>query len=410
MHHLPVLVAIAIAPQAAEKLPEAEALLTKVEAKLGSSQIRTAPAAIVMTGGMEIPGMARIPHEQLFVGVDRVKYSSNMGDFGTQTQGTTPEYAWSTDPATGITIKTGMDRLGVARGYAVERRAPWTSLYSAAKTLGVTDLDGRKHFELEMTPHDGGAPDRWFIDGESLLPTGFATVLPDPQGGAIAVTFVFSDWKDAGGVLFPYRKSMRVGDIALDFVFDSIQMTATNDEAGARVAPPENVLAAWKDPSQRATQAGAHGACSIETIAAKKALAVRLTIPEAEVSKYLGIMYQEVMAYAMKQKLTPTAPPFARFHSHRDGKIDLEGGMTFSGDAPGEGRVQATTLPGGRAAMTWHVGPYHDLEKTCRLLESWMKEQGLKEAGGLWEIFWTDPGIEPDATKWRTQIYWPIAD
>jgi hypothetical protein len=162
MHHLPVLVAIAIAPQAAEKLPEAEALLTKVEAKLGSSQIRTAPAAIVMTGGMEIPGMARIPHEQLFVGVDRVKYSSNMGDFGTQTQGTTPEYAWSTDPATGITIKTGMDRLGVARGYAVERRAPWTSLYSAAKTLGVTDLDGRKHFELEMTPHDGGA--RWRRD------------------------------------------------------------------------------------------------------------------------------------------------------------------------------------------------------------------------------------------------------
>ena len=27
---------------------------------------------------------------------------------------------------------------------------------------------------------------------------------------------------------------------------------------------------------------------------------------------------------------------------------------------------------------------------------------------GQWEIYWTDPGLEPDPAKWRTQIFFPV--
>ena len=35
------------------------------------------------------------------------------------------------------------------------------------------------------------------------------------------------------------------------------------------------------------------------------------------------------------------------------------------------------------------------------------RPQGIETTGPLWEIYWTDPGIEPDPKKWRTQILVP---
>jgi DNA gyrase inhibitor GyrI len=67
-------------------------------------------------------------------------------------------------------------------------------------------------------------------------------------------------------------------------------------------------------------------------------------------------------------------------------------------------------LPGGRVASTWHVGSYHELPRTYARLEAWIDEQGYTRRGAAWEIYWTDPGIEPDPAKWRTQVLWPIGE
>ena len=65
-------------------------------------------------------------------------------------------------------------------------------------------------------------------------------------------------------------------------------------------------------------------------------------------------------------------------------------------------------LPACRAVSTWHVGPYHTLSATYEKAEKWMAEQKLEKAGASWEIYWTDPGLEPDPAKWRTQILIPV--
>lgn len=400
----PILLSGALAPD--QDLPAAEAILAKVEAALGAADARAKADVIVMTGSLEVPGMSGLRHEQVYSGVDRVKYTTSFGEHGSQSQGATPDFAWSTDPASGITIKEGKERLAVLRTYAVERRAAWTSLYDSAKTLRQIEVLGKPHFELELMPKDGGAPDRWFVDAESSLPTAYGTTLPDPQGGDLAVRFVFEEWEDVGGAMFPYKKTMEVGGVSIVFRFDSIVRTIFVDDA--KLAPPDEVLAAFADPGKRAKQAGAMGDFAIEEIAEQPVVSIRVTIDESDVSRQLGILYSEIMGYVTRAKLTPTAPPFARMHSTADGKIDLEAGMAVKGEVKGEGRVKASTLPGGRVATTWHVGPYHDLSKTCARLEAWMKEQGHVSAGGLWEVYWTDPGIEPDATKWRTQVLWPI--
>ena len=31
-----------------------------------------------------------------------------------------------------------------------------------------------------------------------------------------------------------------------------------------------------------------------------------------------------------------------------------------------------------------------------------------ERGGGAWEVYWTDPGVVPDSSKWRTQLFMPI--
>ncbi|MGF1600296.1 MAG: GyrI-like domain-containing protein [Acidimicrobiales bacterium] len=66
-------------------------------------------------------------------------------------------------------------------------------------------------------------------------------------------------------------------------------------------------------------------------------------------------------------------------------------------------------LPGGRVVRVMHTGPYETMEQTCATLQTWMAEQGLQPATGMWESYLSDPWAEPDPATWRTLIVWPVA-
>lgn len=133
-----------------------------------------------------------------------------------------------------------------------------------------------------------------------------------------------------------------------------------------------------------------------------------MTIKPSEVSKTLATILPEVGAYVSKAGGAMTGPPFTRYHRVGADELDIEAGMPLAKTIQGEGRIQVADLPGGRTAVAWHLGSYHELQKSHKRLEEWMKAQKLEARAAPWEIYWTDPGIEPDPTKWRTQILWPV--
>jgi effector-binding domain-containing protein len=75
---------------------------------------------------------------------------------------------------------------------------------------------------------------------------------------------------------------------------------------------------------------------------------------------------------------------------------------------PGEGRIISGTLPGGPVATTVHLGPYDKLPDAHDALHIWLEEHHKHSAGPQWELYWTDPGLEPDPNKWKTELMWPI--
>ncbi len=152
----------------------------------------------------------------------------------------------------------------------------------------------------------------------------------------------------------------------------------------------------------------------ITELEAQPMLGIRITTKMDEtLSQVMGALFGEVMGCIQESGQMPAGMPFSIYHSMDEtmqgsGEVDLECGMPVASAIEGGGRVAAGELPAGKAATATHMGPYDDLGQTWMALRQWVESQGLEPAGGAWEVYLTDPGAEPDQSKWRTDIFIPV--
>jgi effector-binding domain-containing protein len=412
---IPLLFALSQSP-----LPDAAELLDRREALLGPLQQRTALRGLVVLGEWRQPdGSVGATFEELHrvgPGEERVQISLTMEGFGTTTQGTDGRVSWTTNAGFGVAVQEGVEQMAVRRVWAVQRSTPWRALYRTAKTLGEAERDGRKLLELELSPAEGKS-ERWFLDPTTLELARMAVAYPDPTGGTLPMEWAFGEWKPVDGILYPHRREQVLQggvspDSSLEMRFTYV-CTSIRHEAlePTRVAPAPEVAAAITDPMRRTPAPGKDpNACLLEKIALAHAATVRVTCPADQVSATLASILPEVLEVVQAQGATMSGPPFSRYHKidKAGNTIDIEAGIPLKAPIRESGRVKPSELPPGRAAMTWHIGSYHELQRSYDRLAAWMKEQKLTARGGFWEVYWTDPGLEPDPATWRTQILWPV--
>jgi effector-binding domain-containing protein len=146
----------------------------------------------------------------------------------------------------------------------------------------------------------------------------------------------------------------------------------------------------------------------IRTVTPQHVVSIRTKCHVAELGAMLSEILPEVWRYIRKSGVAPSGPPFTRYHGFDDDRVDIEGGLPVPMPLAGEGRIVAGTLPGGPVATTIHFGPYDKLPDAHDALHVWIHEQHKNSAGPQWELYWTDPGLEPDPSKWKTELMWPI--
>ena len=149
-----------------------------------------------------------------------------------------------------------------------------------------------------------------------------------------------------------------------------------------------------------------------KTLAPQPVATMRRTTTLDSVGAALHAILPPVWSYLEAQGVPAAGPPFVRYHAREGERVDIEAGFPVAAplDAPeGAGEVAGSELPGGPAVAAWHVGPYDTLSETYAALEAWLAAQGRAPAGAPWEVYWTDPGAEPDPSRWRTEIVWPIS-
>ncbi len=131
----------------------------------------------------------------------------------------------------------------------------------------------------------------------------------------------------------------------------------------------------------------------------------------ANFSEKLGNNYGQLVGYMMENGIEQAGMPLTQWLT-----FDEEGTSVYTAGIPvaegteaGEG-VEVITIPAGAAYKYVHMGAYAETEAAHMAINDYMYSSGNLPTGGPWEIYVTDPGMEPDTSKWVTEIWYPIAE
>ena len=137
-------------------------------------------------------------------------------------------------------------------------------------------------------------------------------------------------------------------------------------------------------------------------------IGIQTSVALAKIGDVLGQMFADMLAYLQKHGQSPIGMPLTRYHCMDGDTADLECALPIAAPIAGTDRIRCSELPSGTMATVTHMGPYDNLPGTWAALAEWMSSQGLEPAGVPWEVYVTDPGAEPDQSKWRTDIFFPV--
>jgi effector-binding domain-containing protein len=150
-------------------------------------------------------------------------------------------------------------------------------------------------------------------------------------------------------------------------------------------------------------------------------VAIRARVTMQTIGAVLPELHSLVFAWLAEGGVPPAGHPIWKYNV-----IDMERELEVEVAAPvatavdGDDRVLAGLLPSGRYATLRYTGHPDGLVGATASLREWAARRGLTfdvrdaEDGERWgtrlEIYETDPAVEPDMSRWTTQLAFRLSD
>jgi len=144
------------------------------------------------------------------------------------------------------------------------------------------------------------------------------------------------------------------------------------------------------------------------TLAEQPAIAMRATLPMAQLPEFFGRAFGTLMEFAGEHGAGFAGPPFAQYYSVEPDSVDVEAAFPLTNAVEGEGEVHALMLPAGEAAEVLFRGPYGAMEAAYGELFAWIAQHGKQPAGPCREVYLNEPGTVPES-ELETLIIQPVA-
>ncbi len=400
---------------------EAKAILAKIDAARGGPSGAPASLALEGTFSISIDGVAdgepviQGRFTEIFAGGTRARHTADMGENGLFERGMTEEMVWEIDPVTGPKIHGTENAALLRRYFGLVAGAPSGTLYRSTRNAGVKEMNSQANVVLTMVPASG-REDTWFVEAATGRITCIHIVLPRTDGEDLVwgmgreaeSTLDFEEWKIVDGVEIPHRRTLHMGPVKWAFVVTKATIGGTIP--AERFAPPESAAKAKGKVVASPPAPGEAPSYRVLERDAQPFAGIRLTCKTAEVGATIAVLLPEVMAHLYATGAGVAGVPFLRYHKTGDSEVEIETGFPVAKRIEEKGRIRNGELPGGRTIVGWHVGPYEGLPAAHSALAAYAAENRLKPRGGSWEVYWTDPGVVPDPSKWRTQLFLPVED
>lgn len=147
---------------------------------------------------------------------------------------------------------------------------------------------------------------------------------------------------------------------------------------------------------------------TITEVAPQHTAVVRADVAAEQLPEVFHRAFGEVMATVARQGVAVVGPPFGYYPRMPDATVEVAAGFPVSAPVTPSGEVTNLELPGGRAVVAVHRGPFETLAATYDEITRWAATEGVTLGGVVWESYLTDPTTEPDPTRWETRIVWPL--
>jgi len=135
---------------------------------------------------------------------------------------------------------------------------------------------------------------------------------------------------------------------------------------------------------------------------------IRNKVNSGEIGEIMGKSYGEIQAFLAKNRAKQSGSPMAITLAWDSLSWDFEAAIPIDKEIKGNDKIVIKKSYEGKTIWVTYTGPYESTYQAYTDLDQYMKEKGLTQAGGPWEVYVTDPGTEPDSTKWVTEIYFPV--
>jgi effector-binding domain-containing protein len=140
-----------------------------------------------------------------------------------------------------------------------------------------------------------------------------------------------------------------------------------------------------------------------------------------DIGTILPGLHPQVFAWLGARGIAPAGAPFWKYNVvDMDRELEVEVGVPITAATDGDDQILAGVLPAGRYASLWYTGHPDGLYDATAFLLKWAADHSLTfdvtptPEGDRWasrlEIYQTDPAVEPDMSKWTTQLAFRLAD
>jgi effector-binding domain-containing protein len=128
------------------------------------------------------------------------------------------------------------------------------------------------------------------------------------------------------------------------------------------------------------------------------------------IGQQLGNLYGKIMTEIGRQNLQMAGAPFVHYldFDESTGHSNYVAGFPVVKTGEKSGEVYPATFEKMEVVQAMHTGPYQEFPLSYDLMGSYIQSNSLEITGEAFEFYLTDPGQEPDDSKWQTLIAFPL--
>lgn len=147
---------------------------------------------------------------------------------------------------------------------------------------------------------------------------------------------------------------------------------------------------------------------SVEQVIGNHAVAIRVKANMEQMETAMGDAFGKIMQEVGRSGVQMAGPPIAIWYEWESDIFDFDNAVPIANPITVPDGFQLIKTYSGKVITATHTGNYNTTHFTWAKVEAYIKEIGLETNGAPWEQYISDPGSEPDPSKWITNLYWPV--